>query len=249
MYHLAEVSYAVIYLLVGKRNFSDIEKEEDRIVSPELCSGDTIAGRKHKKTITRAKNISAMESQQKKSGNYLRFFAMITTSMVAMFLLMYTHSYQIVDHFWFSETRLFMALIMGGAMIIIMLLYMLHMYQNRRKNIAILALGAVLIASGIWLVRSQTTVSGVDYMEGMIPHHSIAILTSERSQIKDVRVRELADKIIEAQRREIMEMQWLIYDIKENGVVETEEEKEKRSIPLFEGSTEQETINMARSGE
>ncbi|MEW2923199.1 MULTISPECIES: DUF305 domain-containing protein [Flavobacteriaceae] len=119
------------------------------------------------------------------------------------------------------------------------------MYKDRRKNMSILALGVLLIAGGIWLVRSQVTVSGVDYMEGMIPHHSIAILTSERSQIKDVRVRELANEIIKAQRREIMEMQWLINDIKENGIVETEAGKEKRPIPKFEGSLSEETKNLA----
>jgi hypothetical protein len=32
-----------------------------------------------------------------------------------------------------------------------------------------------------------------------------------------------------------MDMQWLINDIKENGVVETEEEKESRPLPEFEG--------------
>lgn len=134
-----------------------------------------------------------MENKEKKVNNYLKFFAMIGTSMVAMFFLMYTHSYQIIDHFWYSETRFFMTLIMGGSMVIIMLLYMLQMYKDRNKNIAILALGVLLIAGGIWLVRSQVTVSGVDYMEGMIPHHSIAILTSERSQIKDIRVRNDAE--------------------------------------------------------
>ena len=185
-----------------------------------------------------------MENKEKKVNNYLKFFAMIGTSMVAMFFLMYTHSYQIIDHFWYSETRFFMTLIMGGSMVIIMLLYMLQMYKDRNKNIAILALGVLLIAGGIWLVRSQVTVSGVDYMEGMIPHHSIAILTSERSQIKDVRVRELADEIIKAQRREIMEMQWLINDIRENGVVETEEEKKNRPVPKFEGKLDQETRNL-----
>lgn len=178
------------------------------------------------------------------SSNYLRFFAMIATSMLAMFFLMYTHSYQILDHFWFSETRLFMTLIMGGAMIIIMLLYMLGMYADGKKNAAILTLGVLLIAGGIWLVRSQVTVSDTDYMEGMIPHHSIAILTSERSQIKDVRVRELADEIIKAQRREIMEMQWLINDIRENGIVETEDEKESRPVPEFEGLLDEETKNL-----
>ena len=185
-----------------------------------------------------------MENKEKQTDKYLKFFAMIGTSMVAMFFLMYTHSYQIIDHFWYSETRFFMTLIMGGSMVIIMLLYMLQMYKDRNKNIAILALGVLLIAGGIWLVRSQGTVTGVDYMEGMIPHHSIAILTSERSQIKDIRVREIADEIIKAQRREIMEMQWLINDIKENGIVETEEEKEKRPLPKFEGSLTEETTNL-----
>lgn len=187
-----------------------------------------------------------MENKQQNRGNYTKFFVMIATSMIAMFFLMYAHSYQIIDHFWYSETRLFMTLIMGGAMVIIMLLYMLQMYSNRNKNILTIILGVVLIAGGIGLVRSQVTVSDVDYMEGMIPHHSIAILTSERSQIKDVRVRELADEIIKAQRREIMEMQWLINDIRENGVVETEVEKEKRPVPKYKGSLEEETRNLAK---
>lgn len=179
-----------------------------------------------------------------KQNNYGKFFAMIATSMVAMFFLMYTHSYQIIDHFWFSETRLFMTVIMGGSMIIIMLLFMLNMYKKSSANIAIISLGILLIAGGIGLVRSQVTVSDVDYMEGMIPHHSIAILTSDRAQIKDIRVRKLADEIIKAQRKEIMEMEWLINDIRENGVVETEEEKINRPVPKFEGSTTKETRNL-----
>lgn len=125
-----------------------------------------------------------------KGGNYLLFFAMIAASMAAMFVLMYAHSYQLFEHAWFSETRLFMTLIMGGAMMIIMLSFMLGMYPNKKVNAAIYLGGALLILLGVFLVRSQMTVTGVDYMEGMIPHHSIAILTSERAQIKDPRVQE-----------------------------------------------------------
>lgn len=80
--------------------------------------------------------------------------------------------------------------------------------------------------------------TGVDYMEGMIPHHSIAILTSERAGIEDPRVRKLADEIIEAQRREIKKMEWLIEDIKANGVAETEEEANARPVPEFSGTPE-----------
>lgn len=171
-------------------------------------------------------------------GQYLRFFAMIGTSTVVMFFLTYLNSYQILDHAWFSETRLFMALLMGGAMMIVMLGYMLNMYKDNQANIAIFAGAALLMAAALFLVRSQITVSGVDYMEAMIPHHSIAILTSERSQIEDPRVRELADEIIEAQRREIKEMEWLIQDIRENGVAETQEEADARPVPEFSGTPE-----------
>lgn len=164
---------------------------------------------------------------------YLRFTAMITTSMVVMFFLMYLHSYDILAHAWFSETRLFMTLIMGGGMIFVMLLFMLKMYTSKAKNTAVIAIAFLLLAGGIALVRSQITVTGTDYMEGMIPHHSIAILTSERADIKDARVRKLADKIIEAQLREIKEMEWLIADIKANGIATTESEAEARAIPEF----------------
>lgn len=169
---------------------------------------------------------------------YKRFFAMIVTSVVVMFFLMYLNSYQIFDHAWFSETRMFMALIMGGAMMIVMLAFMLKMYENRAANLAIFAGGALLIAGAVGLVRSQVTVSGVDYMEGMIPHHSIAILTSERAGIEDPRVAELAREIIEAQRREIREMEWLIDDIRENGPATTQAEADARPVPDFPATPE-----------
>jgi uncharacterized protein (DUF305 family) len=79
-------------------------------------------------------------------------------------------------------------------------------------------------------------VDDVDYMEGMIPHHSIAILTSERAGIEDMRVRELADEILEAQRREIKEMVWLIADIEANGVATSQAEADARPVPTFSGT-------------
>ncbi len=75
-------------------------------------------------------------------------------------------------------------------------------------------------------------------MKAMIPHHSIAILTSERSESRDVRVCELQVAIIEAQRREIAEMTWLIDDIERNGPAESVEEARARQVPDFEGTSE-----------
>ena len=178
-------------------------------------------------------NDDPKHNPQMHHGSYTRFFLMIGTSMIVMFFLMYLHSYQIIDHFWFSETRLFMTMIMGAAMMAIMLAFMLGMYKNKTANAAIFIGAAVLLGLSIWLVRSQVTVTGVDYMEGMIPHHSIAVLTSERAKIEDLRVRKLADEIIEAQRREIREMEWLIRDIRTNGEARTQQEADARAVPEF----------------
>ena len=171
-----------------------------------------------------------------KWGDYLKFLAMIGTSMAVMYLLTYLNSYQIIAHARFSETRLFMTLIMGGAMIIIMLSFMWRMYEDKKANAALLAAAGLLMLFSIWLVRTQTTVSGVDYMEAMIPHHSIAILTSERAGIEDARVRALAGEIIQAQRREIKEMEWLIDDIRANGAAASAAEAQARPVPHFSGA-------------
>jgi uncharacterized protein (DUF305 family) len=167
---------------------------------------------------------------------YLIFAGMITTSTVTMFLLTYTNAFTWA-HMTFSEERLYMALLMGSAMAIIMLGFMWGMmYKNVKINIAIIAGALFLGLTALWLSRSQTFVDDQAYMNGMIPHHSIAILTSERADIDDVRVRELAEEIIEAQRKEIAEMKWLVDDIAQNGVVTSAEEAEQRAVPEFEGT-------------
>jgi hypothetical protein len=168
--------------------------------------------------------------------SYLRFGAMIVTSMVFMFFVMYLNTFEL-SHIRWSETRFFMTLLMGATMAVIMLGFMLGMYKNRKANVAIVVGSLVVFGLATWLVRSQTTVQETSYMSAMIPHHSIAILTSERSGIEDVRVCELAVEIIEAQRREISEMEWLISDIDENGPAATHAEAERRPVPEFEGTS------------
>lgn len=166
---------------------------------------------------------------------YLRFGGMIATSTVVMFLLTYLNVFD-VAHIHFSEERLYMALTMGGAMGVVMMAWMWGMYANRAWNIGVVAASLVLAAVATFLSQSQILVEDGNYMRGMIPHHSIAILTSERSGIRDVRVRELADEIIEAQRREIAEMEWLLQDIADNGEATTAEEAADRPVPSFEAS-------------
>lgn len=151
---------------------------------------------------------------------YWRFGAMILTSTIVMFALMYINTFALEHLFW-SETRAYMALLMGATMAFIMLSFMLSMYSSKSTNAAIFV-GAVLVfAVSLWLVRSQQTVQDRSFMSAMIPHHSIAIMTSGRAELTDARVEKLAHDIVLAQNREISEMRYLIADIEDTG--ETDE--------------------------
>lgn len=144
--------------------------------------------------------------------HYGRFLLMIAVSTIAMFGMMYLNTY-VLDHVYASETRVFMSLVMGSGMAVIMLRFMRRMYGNKTINMIILAGAAVVFCVSLWLLRSQATVHDVAWMKAMIPHHSIAIMTSSRANLSDPRVIDLAKRIIEAQEREIIEMQGLIRDL------------------------------------
>lgn len=135
---------------------------------------------------------------------------MLGASFIAMYIAMYLNTYS-MDHVYFSLTRFYMTCLGISAMTAIMLLFMLDMYDNKKKNTAIMFGSLILFSSALFLVRIQTPIIGdILWMKAMIPHHSIAILTSERADIKDPEVKKLADDIIKAQRKEIEEMKAMI---------------------------------------
>ena len=144
--------------------------------------------------------------------SYARFLATIAVSTIVMFAMMYLNTWDL-SHVWFSQTRAWMALYMGGGMAVVMLVAMWGMFPDRARNVAVLAGAVVVFGLGVAMVRSQATVDQVSWMKAMIPHHSIAILTSTRAEITDPRVRDLADAIIKTQRREIAEMEALIEEL------------------------------------
>lgn len=145
-----------------------------------------------------------------------RFFAMIATSTVMMFPLMYQLIYS-ADHATFSLTRLVSSVVMGCLMAVIMLAFMWKMYEGPKAKLAILV-GSVLLGVIILAInRQQTLISDIDFMKSMIPHHSIAINNARKADIRDPRVRKLADVIIRSQVEEIAKMKLLVDDIEKNG--------------------------------
>ncbi len=164
-----------------------------------------------------------MNSQEKTNkkmdkSNYTKFVLMLAASFVAMYITMYLNSYEI-DHVYFSLTRFYMSCLGISAMAIIMFVAMRKMYQNKKKNIAIVVGSIALFVSALGLVRTQAPIVGdILWMKAMIPHHSIAILTSERAAIKDPEVKKLAEEIIKAQKREIEEMKSMINRLQKGNV-------------------------------
>ena len=154
--------------------------------------------------------------QHASKGNYRTFFLMLACSFVAMYVTMYLNTYAI-DHVYFSLTRFYMTCLGISAMAVIMWFFMRKMYNNKKKNIIVLAGSFVLFVTALGLVRAQSPIIGdILWMKAMIPHHSIAILTSGRADIKDPEVKKLAEDIIKAQKKEIEEMKMMIKRLENN---------------------------------
>ena len=148
--------------------------------------------------------------KHKKQNMYTKFVSMLGLSFLAMYVTMYLNTYSI-DHVYFSLTRFYMTCLGISAMSLIMLFFMMGMYRNKKKNMLIILGSILLFSSALFLVRVQKPIVGDTlWMRAMIPHHSIAILTSERADIKDPEVKKLADDIIAAQKKEIEQMKLMI---------------------------------------
>jgi FlaA1/EpsC-like NDP-sugar epimerase len=157
-----------------------------------------------------------MEHDKEMGMGWGKFAAMIITSTVVMFFLMYQLVYSL-DHATFSRNRLVASLVMGCVMSVIMLAYMWSMYKGPAVKVSVLIGAALLGVILLWVNRTQTLIDDAAFMRSMIPHHSIAINNARKASISDPRVRELADEIIRSQIREIAQMKLLLQDIEQKG--------------------------------
>ncbi len=161
--------------------------------------------------------MTAQDHKQHSTGmGWGRFSGMIALSVIVMFPLMYQLVYSF-DHALFSVNRLVASLVMGCVMTVIMLGFMWSMYKGTAVKVAVVAIAAVAGLTLLSVNRNQSLIDDVRFMQSMIPHHSIAINNARKASISDPRVRELADNIIKAQVKEILEMKMLIADIEQNG--------------------------------
>jgi dipeptide/tripeptide permease len=123
---------------------------------------------------------------------------------------MYALTYAAV-HTWdtipfFSTRSLYMAVIMVAPMIILMLIFMDHMYEDKKRNVMLYSISVLLFVLFFTFIRQQTFVNNVRFIDSMIPHHSSAITMCEKADITDHELSNLCNTIIQAQQDEINQM-------------------------------------------
>ena len=103
-----------------------------------------------------------------------------------------------LDDIRFSINDVYMTLLMTGWMFLFMGLYY--------RETVIVWIGLALVASNLWCIRNQVLVTTEQYILGMIPHHSMAILMSKRLLERlppRLLMKEFVSNIITTQEKEI----------------------------------------------
>ena len=146
--------------------------------------------------------------------SYLKFGLMMATSFVVMYAIMFLNV-DVFQDVMLSPTRTYMTFLMIAPMVVIMMGFMWGMYKKKGWNYIIMATAVVTFALCYSGLREQTFVGDVQWMKAMIPHHSSAIMVSEKAHLKDPEAIKLAEEIIEAQEKEIAEMRKMIYRLEQ----------------------------------
>ena len=129
-------------------------------------------------------------------------------SLVIMYLLMFSMIWSFSD-FFNNNNMLYMAVTMAAPMGLLMLLMMPMMYPNKRMNMILYGVFALLLVGAFWGIRAQALVNDEQFVRAMIPHHSGAIQMCNRASIRDPEIRQLCfgpDGIVVSQTREIKQM-------------------------------------------
>ena len=146
------------------------------------------------------KNHSTMNE-----NHYQHLAIMALFSFISMYILMYA-MVNAIGNVYNNFNQFYMAGLMTAPMVVIELVVMRAMYQDRRRNALIIAASVIAGLVFFMLIRQQTAISDRQFLKSMIPHHGAAILMCERAPIQDPDIKQLCEAIISNQRAEIDQM-------------------------------------------
>lgn len=138
-------------------------------------------------------------------GHYHRLAIMAALSFAAMYILMYA-MVDTLANVYMNFNQAYMAALMTVPMMIIEVVLMRAMYDDKRMNVLIVAGSAIALVVFWTLIRQQTAISDRQFLRSMIPHHAGAILMCEKAPLRDPEIRQLCKTIISSQQSEIDQM-------------------------------------------
>ena len=138
-------------------------------------------------------------------NHYRHLGVMAALSFVAMYVLMYAMVASF-DHVFMNINQFYMAGLMTAPMVIIELVVMRPMYDDKRLNAVIAAASVIFGVLMFVFIQQQTAVSDSQFLRSMIPHHSAAILMCREASLQDARILELCNAIISSQQDEVEKM-------------------------------------------
>ena len=158
-----------------------------------------------------------------KSGNHMNYYVgfiymrsaqvigfMFVSSVIIHFFFMSTIMVDRVADFTFNKSKLYMSVIMGLFMAWVEVL--MHDYQYGVFSQKMYLGLVVLLSFFIYVYRKQVSVDDKQYLEEMIEHHSMAVLTSRRiiEKTDDYKVSKIAKDILRRQNDEIVAIRAII---------------------------------------
>lgn len=149
-------------------------------------------------------------TDHRRHGDHGRPYLMFWINMILGLIVMYVVMFSMIDgvaDFRNNLNMFYMAVTMWAPMGVFMLATMPGMFPNRRMNVALYVIFAFLTVLSFWGTRTQTFIDDRQFVDSMIPHHSGAILMCREADIEDPELLTLCGEIIEAQRREIEQME------------------------------------------
>jgi dipeptide/tripeptide permease len=141
--------------------------------------------------------------------HYRHLLIMAVLSFVSMYILMYA-MVNTISNALNNFNQFYMAGLMTAPMVLIELLVMRSMYQDKRRNTLIIILSIVAALLFFLFIRQQTAISDQQFLRSMIPHHSGAILMCEQAAIQDPEIQDLCASILESQQEEIDQMEIIL---------------------------------------
>lgn len=140
---------------------------------------------------------------------YARFAGSLAASLVVMYTLAFSQI-DVLSHFRLSLSVFWISLSMVSAMVLIMLVAMPRMLPDRRWNRVLFVAFALVLIAAFGAGRTEALVGDDAFLRSMIPHHSRAIHMCQEASLADPEIVALCEQIIEAQKREIAQMERII---------------------------------------